>query len=164
MLRDPNLIPLSRQHQHALALCVRIRRAKLASTREARAWQAEIEQHFEIEIRHHFAAEEAFVFPSAKQITDLAPLVEELLTEHAQLRANFEAAKARTLDGPAVRQFAEALSDHIRKEERLLFEKMQQELPAPEMERIGNQIARAMASVPELCIPPTEQVLKKIDD
>ena len=30
MLRDPNLVPLSRQHQHALALCVRINRAALA--------------------------------------------------------------------------------------------------------------------------------------
>ena len=27
MLRDKNLVPLSRQHQHALALCVRINRA-----------------------------------------------------------------------------------------------------------------------------------------
>jgi hypothetical protein len=27
MLRDKGLIPLSRQHQHALALCVRIERA-----------------------------------------------------------------------------------------------------------------------------------------
>jgi hemerythrin-like domain-containing protein len=27
MLRDKSLIPLSRQHQHALALCVRIERA-----------------------------------------------------------------------------------------------------------------------------------------
>jgi len=164
MLRDPNLVPLSRQHQHALALCVRIRRAKLASTREARAWQGEIEQHFEIEIRHHFTAEEAYVFPIAKQIADLAPLVEELLSEHVQLRADFEAAKARTLDGPGVRRFAEALSDHIRKEERLLFETMQQKLSAQEMERIGAQITQAMASVPELCIPPTEQELKKTDD
>ena len=164
MLRDPNLVPLSRQHQHALALCVRIRRAKLASTREARAWQSEIEQHFEIEIRHHFGAEEAFVFPVAKQLTDLAALVEELLAEHAQLRADFEAAKARTLDGPGVRRFAEALSEHIRKEERLLFEKMQQELSAEEMERIGAEITQAMASVPELCIPPTELELKKTDD
>ena len=163
MLRDPNLVPLSRQHQHALALCVRIRRAKLASTREARAWQAEIEQHFEVEIRHHFAAEEKYVLPIAKQIADLAPLVEELLREHAQLRADFEAAKSRTLDGPGVRRFAEALSDHIRKEERLLFETMQQKLSGQEMERIGAQITQAMASVPELCIPPTEQELKRSD-
>jgi hemerythrin-like domain-containing protein len=164
MLRDPNLVPLSRQHQHALALCVRIRRAKLASAREVRAWQAEMEQHFEIEIRHHFAAEEAFVFPAAKEIWDLAALVEELLTEHAQLRADFAEAKARSLDGAGVRRFAEALSEHIRKEERLLFEKMQQELSAQERERIGAQIARAMENVPELCIPPTEQELKKTDD
>ena len=163
MLRDSNLVPLSRQHQHALALCVRIRRAKLATTRELHAWQSEIEQHFEIEIQHHFAAEEDFIFPIAKERTDLAPLVEELLVEHAQLRADFEQAQARTLDGPALRRFAEVLSGHIRKEERVLFEKMQQELPVREMERMGIQIREAMASVPELCIPPTEQEFKTDD-
>ena len=116
-----------------------------------------------IEIRHHFTAEEAYVFPIAKQIADLAPLVEELLSEHAQLRADFEAAKARTLDPPGLRRFVESLSDHIRKEERLLFETMQQKLPTQEMKRIGAQITQAMASVPELCIPPTEQELKRSD-
>jgi iron-sulfur cluster repair protein YtfE (RIC family) len=80
------------------------------------------------------------------------------------LRADFAGAKARTLDGVGVRRFAEALSEHIRKEERLLFEKMQRERSLQEMERIGAQIARAMDSVPELCIPPTEQELKKTDD
>ena len=164
MLRDANLVPLSRQHQHALALCVRIRRARLAGTREVRAWQGEIEQHFEIEIRHHFAAEEAFVFPIAREITDLTLLVEELLAEHKHLRTEFEGAKARTLDGPRLRRFAESLSDHIRKEERLLFERMQQEIPAQQMERIGSQISQAMANVPELCIPPAEQQFKETDD
>ena len=163
MLRNPNLVPLSRQHQHALALCVRIRRAKLATIREVRAWQAEVEQHFEIEIRHHFAAEEAYVFPVARRISDQARLVDELLSEHKQLRADFEQAAARALDGPALRRFVELLSAHIRKEESLLFERLQQEISAHEMQEIGTQIARAMASVPEACIPPTEQELKKAD-
>ena len=163
MLRNPNLVPLSRQHQHALAVCVRIRRAKLATPREVRAWQAEIEQHFEIEIRHHFAAEEAYVFPIASRIGDLTPLVDELLSEHRELRADFGRVKARALDGPALRRFVELLSAHIRKEERLLFERLQREIPAPEMQEMGRQIARAMASVPDLCIPPTELQLKKRD-
>jgi len=44
MLRDKNLIPLSHQHQHALALCVRLDRALQAGEVDAEAWQAEIQQ------------------------------------------------------------------------------------------------------------------------
>ena len=51
MLRDKNLIPLSHQHQRALALCVRIDRAQPIPAADLPAWQAEIEQHFEQEIK-----------------------------------------------------------------------------------------------------------------
>src|SRR6267143_1187130 len=79
MLRDQNLIPLSRQHQHALALCVRIQRASLSTAAERTAWQSEIQQHFEQEIQHHFTAEEAHLFPAARLHPDLVQLVDELL-------------------------------------------------------------------------------------
>jgi len=58
MLRDANLIPLSRQHQHALALCVRIDRALPVGDSDLAAWQSEITQQFQTEIGVHFAAEE----------------------------------------------------------------------------------------------------------
>lgn len=161
MLRDPNLVPLSRQHQHALALCVRIRRAPLASAREVCAWQAEVEQHFQVEIQHHFAAEEAHIFPRAQRFAELSPLVEELLAEHAQLRSDFDQAATRSLDSAGLRRFAETLSGHIRKEEGLLFEGMQQKLSPQEMQKIGSEVEKSMASVPEFCIPPTEQVLQR---
>ncbi len=57
MLRDKNLIPLSHQHQHCLALCVRLDRAIQAGEVDLEAWQAEIEQMFEQEITFHFAAQ-----------------------------------------------------------------------------------------------------------
>jgi hemerythrin-like domain-containing protein len=160
MLRDPNLVPLSRQHQHALALCVRIRRAGLSTLKELHAWQAEIEQHFQVEIQHHFAAEEAHIFPRARAIIELSPLVDELVGEHAQLRADFSQATARMLDAPGLRRFAETLSGHIRKEEGLLFEGMQRKLSAEEMHEIGARVAQTLAQVPEICITPTEEAPK----
>ena len=42
MLRDKNLIPLSHQHQRALALCVRIDRAQPIPDADLLTWQAEI--------------------------------------------------------------------------------------------------------------------------
>lgn len=97
MLRDKNLIPLSRQHQHALALCVRIDRASPISQEDLAAWQAEIAQHFRAEIGIHFAAEEQFVFPAARVFPELNPLVEELISEHAWLRERFAKSEAQCM-------------------------------------------------------------------
>src|SRR6478752_10616948 len=160
MLRDKSLIPLSRQHQHALALCVRINRAALATVREVQAWQAEVEQHFALEIQYHFAAEEKEVFPVARKVADLVPVVQELVAEHSQLRDYFAQAQARALDGPSLRQFAEMLSVHIRKEERGLFEGMQKHVSPAELERMGGHIEEDLTPAAEVCITPTEQILK----
>jgi hemerythrin-like domain-containing protein len=160
MLRDKSLVPLSRQHQHALALCVRIRRAALATPAELKAWQSEIEQHFQQEIQYHFAAEETHLFPAARRHPDLALLVDELLEEHAQLRRDFAQAAARALDRPRLRHFAETLSAHIRREERQLFEGMQKRFTPEELRKIGALVDEALAGAPPACIVPTEAALK----
>src|SRR6266568_3315215 len=79
MLRDKNLIPLSRQHQHALALCVRIDRAIQAGEVDLQAWQVEIHQSFQQEIQFHFLAEEKELFPAAKRFPEFCGLVEGLV-------------------------------------------------------------------------------------
>lgn len=160
MLRDKNLVPLSRQHQHALALCVRINRARLASPAELRAWQSEITQHFDQEIRYHFDAEERHLFPAARPFPELSPLVDELLAEHALLRDHFSHAAASTLDVAALRAFAETLSAHIRKEERRLFEGMQEKLGPQALAEIGAKIDQTLSAVSQVCIVPTETTLK----
>ena len=121
MLRDQNLIPLSHQHQRALALCVRIDRAQPIPDADVRTWQAEICQLFEEEIKIHFAAEEAVIFPAARQFAELVPLAEELTLEHASLRELFRQAEAHRMSPDTLPAFARHLSAHIRKEERLLF-------------------------------------------
>jgi hemerythrin-like domain-containing protein len=161
MLRDKNLVPLSRQHQHALALCVRINRATLSTAGELDAWQAEIQQHFEQEIQYHFAAEEAGIFPAARRFPELRSLVEELVADHTQLRTYFTSATNRTLDREALRQFAELLSTHIRKEERQLFERMQERLTQDELQKIGVGLDAKLAAAPQTCIVPAETTLNK---
>ena len=143
MQRDRNLIPLSHQHQHALALCVRLDRSLKGGTRtpeELDAWQAEIEQLFQNEIRYHFEAEEKVLFPAARRQGGLRILVDELLAEHVRLRALAQRATIRSLDAAGLQGFADALSAHIRKEERHLFEQCQALLPAAELERLGGAL------------------------
>jgi hemerythrin-like domain-containing protein len=156
MLRDPNLIPLSRQHQHALALCVRLDRAIQAGEIDVETWQAEIHQQFESDIRIHFAAEEKELFPAAAQFPQMQPLVDELLAEHAVLRDLFSRAAARGLDQQSLGSLAEGLAQHIRKEERQLFEGMQKVMSSHELDALGAALDEALKNASEACILPSE--------
>jgi hemerythrin-like domain-containing protein len=155
MLRDKSLIPLSRQHQHALALCVRLDRALKAGKIDLESWQAEIAQIFEQEIAIHFAAEEKYVFPAAAKFPELQPVVQELLNEHATLRDLFARARSRSLDRAALSTFAAALAQHVRKEERQVFEGMQKLMSAGEMEALGAALERDLESATNACNLPT---------
>ena len=140
MLRDPSLVPLSRQHQHALALCVRIDRALAEKAIQLSVWQIEIQQSYEHEISGHFVAEESVLFPVARRFSELALLVDDLLSEHQRLREHFARADERTMDRDELGAFAKLLSGHIRKEERLLFEGLQKVMPKEEMSTLGKAL------------------------
>lgn len=156
MLRDKNLIPLSHQHQHALALCVRIERASPIPEADLAAWQAEIGQIFQGEIRIHFAAEEQALFPAARRYPELVPLVEELLSDHEWLRRQFAQATTETVTPGPVRDLAARLSAHIRKEERQLFEQLQERMSVEEMTSVGRALDAALKDSEQACILPTQ--------
>jgi hemerythrin-like domain-containing protein len=155
MLRDKNLIPLSHQHQHALALCVRIDRALQAGGVELEPWLAELQQIYEQEIGAHFAAEEKEIFPQAARFADLQPLVDDLLREHAVLRELFVKAATRAMTTEELKAIGERLSAHIRKEERQLFEGMQKEMSVDELSQIGAALEHALKDVSQACLLPT---------
>ncbi len=152
MLRDKSLIPLSQQHQHALALCVRIERASPIAEAHLPAWREEIALHFEQEIRIHFAAEELVVFPAVGGFVELVPLVEELIAEHVRLREWFS--RAETLSGADMVLFVRGLSEHIRKEERQLFERMQVLMSGEELSVLGARLEDALKDAAQACALP----------
>jgi hemerythrin-like domain-containing protein len=155
MLRDKNLVPLSRQHQHALALCVRIERVSPISESDLIAWQQEIAQHFRTEIRIHFEAEELFVFPAA-HFAELNPLIRELLEDHLWMRARFAKAEAQRLAAAEISEFAQRLSRHIRKEERQLFESLQRLMSREELAVMGRDLEHALKDAEQLCALPAK--------
>jgi len=156
MLRDKNLIPLSHQHQKALALCVRIDRAQPIPDADVQAWQAEIAQHFEQELKIHFSAEEQVLFPAARQFAELTPLVEELIADHVALRESFSQAEALRMSTKNLPAFAQQLSTHIRKEERQLFERLQMKMTPEELAALGEQLETALKDAAQSCILTTE--------
>ncbi|HVP43535.1 MAG TPA: hemerythrin domain-containing protein [Terriglobales bacterium] len=141
MLRDKNLIPLSHQHQHALALCVRIDRS-LQAGGKAEDWNDEIARAFDTEIQYHFAAEEQILFPACEKYEPLKLLIKQLLAEHVTLRGFFAMAAAKTMDVRQLATFHQSLSQHIRTEERELFEQSQRLMPQPEMDALGAAMQR----------------------
>jgi iron-sulfur cluster repair protein YtfE (RIC family) len=155
MLRNKNLIPLSHQHQHALALCVRIDRASPAPEGDLDAWQAEITQLWRAEIAIHFAAEEQAIFPVARGFAELAPLVEELFSDHAVLREGFTQAEAQRMSAADLHALAQRLAIHIRKEERRLFERLQELLDQKTLDALGAELAQALKEGTQSCILPT---------
>ena len=154
MLRDKNLSPLSRQHQHALALCVRIERASPIGYSDVDFWQLEIAQLWQSEIEIHFAAEETVLFPVARKFPDLGLLVEELLADHARLRTSFSEATANKMSAADLTVFARSLSTHIRKEERQLFEQMQKLIDPKELALLGRQLDDALKDAVQACALP----------
>lgn len=156
MLRDKNLIPLSHQHQHALALCVRIERASPIADVNLPAWEEELTLLFRAEIAVHFAAEEKIVFTTARQFEELIPLVAELLEEHTSLREDFSRSQKGELSSAELTALAKGLSAHIRKEERQLFERMQALLTSEQMSSLGGRLDEALKAADETCILPNE--------
>jgi hemerythrin-like domain-containing protein len=155
MLRDKSLIPLSHQHQHALALCVRIERASPIDSADLAVWQSEISLIVRHEIRVHFGAEERVLFPQARRFEELISLVEELVQDHAVLRDSFERAEQGAMSATEVSAFAHLLSAHIRKEERRLFERMQELMDKVELAQVGREIEDALKDAEQACILPT---------
>lgn len=152
MLRDRNLIPLSHQHRRALLLCVRIDRASPISESDLAAWQAEIAQHFQSEMRIHFAAEEHVLFPAARKFPALISLVEELLLDHFMLRESFAKAEAQTMSTADVSAFGQQMSAHIRKEERQLFQRIQELMNQEALALLGQDLEQALKDAAQACI------------
>ena len=138
MLRDPSLVPLSQEHQHALALCVLTRRSldSDASTENVIGRARKIVEKFDAEIRHHFEFEEQVLFPTVAENALLRALVTELLDEHVRMMAMVEQLRQKP-DRESVDCFCDVLEAHVHKEEKLLFEETQRVLSRAELDSIG---------------------------
>jgi hemerythrin-like domain-containing protein len=130
MQRSEALRRLSSDHHSGLVIARRAREQtrEAPAVREA-AW-ADLRQRFADELEPHFKLEERGLLP-AMQAAGEGLLVERTLAEHLRMRAMIDAGGPENL---AV--FAEALTDHIRFEEKELFEVAQRVLGADTLARL----------------------------
>jgi iron-sulfur cluster repair protein YtfE (RIC family) len=151
MLRDKNLIPLSHQHRRALAITVNIARGRGPGYADPQRWRDVILEHYESDLRFHLEAEETILFPAAARYSETAALVEDLRAEHVRLRELVETMRSGEPAMELVREFGALLDAHIRKEERGLFESMQDVVPAAQMAELGRAMDEYFAGQAQKC-------------
>jgi len=104
--RHPALVPLSHDHHHTLVAARALKRGDPARLVELRA-----------ELERHFREEEELVFPLLGRLDPPPPVLAEACVQHARIRAR--------LDSPDA-ELGELLEAHVRLEEQVLFELVQQ--------------------------------------
>ena len=130
MKRHAALQQLSREHHTALKLARLARFASDSGCTEAIAEAANtISEMFQEEIEGHFVREEIDLLPELKRFGE-SELVQRTLAEHVELRALSQ--QLSHPDAELLARFGQLLHDHVRFEERELFETAQLRLyPTP---------------------------------
>jgi hypothetical protein len=134
-----SLVPLSREHLHALVIARRLRDADTDDAQEARQafllfWQAGG--------RAHFRAEEEVLFPTfAAHADPYAPLILRALGDHVALRRDALALEAGETEPAELRRVGTALAAHVRMEERQLFPLIRSTLGERERAELGARLA-----------------------
>lgn len=140
MKRHPALIHLSRDHQQGLMLAQLLK--KNAPEYKGLPTDAVDKMNYakdlyNNELDQHFKEEEEFVFPHlTNKSIEIDELVTEILSEHQILQNSILSLKDDSNLIDNMDKIGYLLEAHIRKEERVLFEKIPQVLSEEELEII----------------------------
>ena len=140
--RDPALVPLSQDHHHALVQSLRLRDAAAGAPEEAPAVARGFLDHWRTSMLGHFADEEEVLFPAAEATWPEA--VARLRGEHAEIAGLVARLENSLVAGSDPRDvLAEVgwlVHDHVRFEERVLFEAVQSGLGASRLSEVGRAL------------------------
>jgi hypothetical protein len=143
--RHAALIPLSRDHHFALMHALDLRRAAEAPLRAGRGATSVAEgflAYFQEELIGHLADEEESLLPLTAAVCPRE--AERLMAEHEDLRERVAVLRQELQDGidprRTMKAIGDVLHDHVRFEERLFFERLQEGLSADQLEAVGKSI------------------------
>ena len=141
MKRAAALRPFSEEHHQELAHARRLDRAAAAGVEErVDAARAYVDAFF-AETVDHFRREEETLFPLYVRHAGRTATLERILEEHMQLHGLVRALRTHVAAGdvPAdeLRSLARLLQEHVRIEERELFEHLQDVVPEVELQELG---------------------------
>ena len=142
MKRDRRLRQLSDDHHQALVLARRATSAASVKPETLAGLWDEVARRFHSELAPHFSIEEQYMLPALARAGGAA-LAKRTRDEHAELRrivSDDGHDLATRLD-----RFGTLLRDHVRFEERVLFEAVQERLSDAELEAVS-EACRAQAA------------------
>ena len=146
MRRDAGLAPLSEEHHHGLVFALRIERElPAASDEEVERLYSQLLRFWSRGLLPHFHTESECLLARLirhRPVDD--PQIQRLHRDHLSmygLVSRMKDAAAHAERGEALREFGAALHDHIRWEERELFETAQAVLTEQELDALGEEIA-----------------------
>ena len=144
MKRHPALVPLSDDHHRELVLARRLKQAASAPPGERLAVARAFVDGFFSETVDHFRREEEVLFPLYARHAASDELMRRILREHMELHGLARELRAQVVAGDAEEETLAALgallSDHVRVEERELFEAIQLEVPDEELAAIADAL------------------------
>lgn len=144
MKRHKSIIPLSREHHKVLVLAQLLKNEgpdykNLPADPEGKAKYAK--EIFDNIIAGHARKEEQILFPIARGMDkETRELVQVLIGEHKMIR-ELVVQLQKEPDEEVMDKLGKLLEDHVRKEERILFEKVQSHLTEEELESMGKELA-----------------------
>ncbi len=140
MKRHPALVPLSRDHHHALVIARALRRATADTAAEAaRTFLA----HWEAEERLHFRLEEEVLLPAYAADGDPShPVVVRVLRDHMLIRRDADRVAAHAAL-EQLHELGDRLAAHVELEEQELFPLIERTLPEPELGTLGERLRAA---------------------
>jgi iron-sulfur cluster repair protein YtfE (RIC family) len=127
--RSEYLKPLSRDHHHGLLLCWKIRTG-LKREVDIQRIKAYTDWFFKTSLLPHFNAEEQYFFPL---LGNEHEMIKKALSAHRRLTRLFE---CKTDLEKTLNQIEEELENHIRFEERILFNEIQNTASEKEMQGV----------------------------
>ncbi|MFZ1518548.1 MAG: hemerythrin domain-containing protein [Ignavibacteriaceae bacterium] len=143
MKRHPALIPLSQDHHQALLLAMILKKnaPKINNLpTDLLGKMNYAKKMYDDELEQHFRDEEQFVFPFLiNKDPELDELLNEIIEEHIILKEKIFSLYDSPKLSDQLNEIGVVLENHVRKEERILFEKAQQILSDEELKLIENK-------------------------
>lgn len=145
MKRDPNLIPLSHDHRRVLFIAQNLKK----NGPKFKGYPTEPEEKrrfakdfWDNDLTQHVLLEEEVVFPFIEaKSEELAQIIKELRAEHEELRNYFHSFSTQRDDLVGfMDKLGHLLEKHIRKEERVFFQRTQDILEEEELNQLGKNI------------------------
>jgi len=140
--RDPALVELSRDHHQALVQALRLKRAGSGDRTKV---TDDFLEFWNGHGRRHFAIEEELLLPAMARYCDATDeAIVRVLTDHVEIRRRTrDLERGEDVEPSRLNELGELLDAHVRFEERVLFERIQELLPSDELASLGKTVIAA---------------------